>query len=356
MSAGQQFASDNTSGICPEAWEAMAAANRGYAPSYGADAWSERARGSVRALLERPDAQVFFLLNGTAANALALAARSRSFDLILCHERAHIHTSECGAPEFYTGGAKLLPLPGADGKLGAAAVAAQIGSHAGLRSPRPSAVSLSQATEYGTVYDVDELRGLCTVAHAHGLCVQMDGARFANAVAALKVSPAELSWRAGVDVLCLGGTKNGLNTTEVLVFFDPALAQDFEFRYKQAGQLASKMRFQTSQWAAVLESGAWLRHATHANAMATRLAESLQRLPGVRLLQRVQVNAVFVELPPAAAQALRERGWVFHAFIGEHGYRLMCAWSTTDADVQEFAADVRASVGSLSSSRQPPAA
>jgi threonine aldolase len=344
MAAGEQFASDNTSGICPEAWEAMAAANRGYAPSYGVDSWTERAQRGLCTLFERPDARVFFLLNGTAANALALATRCRSFDAIICHERAHIHTSECGAPEFFTGGAKLLPLPGADGKLDAAAVAAQIESQAGLRLPRPGALSLSQATEYGTVYHVDEVRALSDVAHHHRVCVQMDGARFANAVAALRVSPAELSWRAGVDVLCLGGTKNGLNTTEALVFFDPVLARDFEFRHKQAGQLASKMRFQSSQWAAVLESGAWLRHATHANAMAARLAESLCGLPGVQLLLPVAVNAVFVELPPAVARALRERGWVFHAFIGEHGYRLMCSWSTTSADIEEFTADVRASL------------
>jgi threonine aldolase len=346
MAAGEQFASDNSSAICPEAWDALAAANRGYAPSYGADCWTERALQGVRALFERPDARVFFLLNGTAANALALATRCRSFDAILCHERAHVHTSECGAPEFFTGGAKLLPLPGADGKLDAAAVAAQIESQAGLRQPRPGAMSLSQATEFGTVYHVGELRALSEVAHQHRMCVQMDGARFANAVAALQVSPAELSWRAGVDVLCLGGTKNGLNTTEALVFFDLALARDFEFRHKQAGQLASKMRFQSSQWAAVLESGAWLRHANHANAMAARLAASLAGLPGVRLLLPVDVNAVFVELLPAVAQSLRDRGWVFHPFIGEHGYRLMCSWSTTSADVEEFTSDLRASLAS----------
>jgi threonine aldolase len=341
MGAGQQFASDNTSGICPEAWAAMSAANHGYAPSYGDDAWTERARDGLRALLERSDAQVFFLLNGTAANALALATRCRSFDAVLCHERAHIHTTECGAPEFYTGGAKLLPLPGTDGKLDAATVATRIQTHVDQHQPKPGALSLSQTTEHGTVYHPAELRALSEVAHRHGLCVHVDGARFANAVAALAVSPADLSWRAGVDVLCLGGTKNGLNTSEALVFFDPALARDFEYRVKQAGQLASKMRFQSSQWVGVLESGAWLRHARHANAMAVRLAEALRARCAVRLLQPVAANAVFVELPPAVARGLSDRGWVFHAFMGEHGYRLMCSWSTTVDDIEEFVADAR---------------
>jgi threonine aldolase len=344
MRPGMHFASDNTAAICPEAWAAMATANRDYAPSYGEDPWTQRASDLLRALFENPDAQVFFLFNGTAANALALAAGCRSYHGIVCHEQAHIQTSECGAPEFFAGGAKLLPLGGADGKLTAAAVAELAERHSDLHSPRPRALSLSQPTEYGTLYGVDELRALGAVAHSHDMVLHVDGARFANAVAALGASPAALSWRAGVDVLCFGGTKNGLNTTEVVLLFNAELAREFEYRGKQAGQLASKMRFQASQWVGVLESGAWLRHAAHANAMAQRLAGALSGIHGVRLLQPVAVNAVFVELPPAVARQLRERGWGFHAFIGEHGYRLMCSWSTTTADIDGFVADVRAAV------------
>jgi len=208
-------------------------------------------------------------------------------------------------------------------------------------SKKPRALSLSQPTEWGTLYQPGEIAALSAVAHAHGVAVQMDGARFANALAALPgVTAADLSWRVGVDVLSLGGTKNGLNTTEAVVFFNPALAAEFDYRGKQAGQLASKMRFQSSQWQGVLESGAWLRHAAHANAMARRLGAAISAVPGLRLARAVEVNAVFVDMSATVAEAMLAMGWHFYTLSGA-GYRLMCSWATTDADIEAFVRDLQ---------------
>ena len=274
---GWQFASDNTAGICPEAWAALQTANAGFVPSYGADACTGRAAALIRTLFEHDGAEVFFVFNGTAANALALAALTRSYQAIICHEAAHVQTDECGAPEFFSGGAKLLPLRGAGAKLSADAVLQLINQRDDVHFTRPRALTLTQATEWGTVYRPEEIAALSAVAHAHEVAVHMDGARFANALAALPgVSAADISWRAGVDVLSLGGTKNGLATTEALVFFQPALAAQFDYRAKQAGQLASKMRFHSSQWLGVLESGAFLRQRDGA---AARRRD--QRRPGI---------------------------------------------------------------------------
>jgi threonine aldolase len=339
--AGWQFASDNTAGICPEAWAALQSANAGYAPSYGADAWTERACALLRALFEHDSAQVFFVFNGTAANALSLAALTHSYQAIICHEAAHVQTDECGAPEFFSGGSKLLPLRGAGAKLSAAAVLQLITQRDDVHCARPRALSLSQPTEWGTLYRPDEIAALSAVAHAHEVAVHVDGARFANALAALPgVTAADLSWRAGVDVLSLGGTKNGLNTTEAVVFFNPGLAAQFDYRAKQGGQLASKMRFQSSQWQGVLESGAWLRHATHANAMAQRLGSAIGGLPGLRLTRPVEVNAVFVDMNAATAEAMFAMGWHFYT-LADAGFRLMCSWATSDADIVAFASDLQ---------------
>jgi threonine aldolase len=338
---GWQFASDNTAGICPDAWAALHDANAGYAPSYGADAWTERACALIRALFDHAAAEVFFVFNGTAANSLSLAALTRSYQAIVCHEAAHVQTDECGAPEFFSNGAKLLPLPGAGAKLSADAVLRLIMQRDDLHFPKPRALSLSQPTEWGTLYQPQEIAALSAVAHAHGAAVHVDGARFANALAAFPgVTAADLSWRAGVDVLSLGGTKNGLNTTEAVVFFNPALAAEFDYRGKQAGQLASKMRFQSSQWQGVLESGAWLRHAAHANAMARRLGAAISAVAGPRLARAVEVNAVFVDMSVAVAEAMFAMGWHFYTLSGA-GYRLMCSWATTEADIEAFARDLQ---------------
>jgi threonine aldolase len=342
---GWQFASDNTAGICAEAWDALQAANSGYAPSYGADPWTERASALIRALFEHDAAQVFFVFNGTAAYSLSLAALTRSYQAIICHQVAHVQTDECGAPEFFSNGAKLLPLPGGGAKLTADGVRELISERDDVHFPRARALSLSQPTEWGTLYQPAEIAALSAAAHAHGVAVHVDGARFANALAALPgVTAAQLSWRAGVDVLSLGGTKNGLNTTEAVVFFDAALAAEFDARVKQGGQLASKMRFQSCQWQGVLESGAWLRHALHANAMAQRLGAAITDGVQLRLARPVEVNAVFVDMNAAVAEAMFAMGWHFYTLSGG-GYRLMCSWATTEADINVFTRDLRRALG-----------
>ncbi|MSU69720.1 MAG: low specificity L-threonine aldolase [Opitutaceae bacterium] len=342
------FASDNTAGICPEAWTALAEANRGRLPSYGADPWTQRACDLLRATFEKPEAEVFFVFNGTAANSLALASLCQSYHSVICHDDAHIETDECGAPGFFSNGVKLLLSSGPNGKLSPGAVERLILQHTDIHSPKPRVLSLTQSTECGTVYLPNELRALTAVARRHGLSVHMDGARFANAAAALQaragLQPADLTWRAGVDVLCFGGTKNGMNATEAVIFFNPLLAREFDFRCKQAGQLASKMRFPSAQWTGMLQDGAWLRHAAHANDMAQKLAVGLKGLPGVKLRADPEVNAVFAELPAAVAEAMHERGWHFHNFLGDQGCRLMCSWDTQSADLEKFLADLQSAL------------
>lgn len=348
------FASDNTAGLCPEALAALTEANHSSVPSYGDDSRTAQARDLFRQIFET-DCEVFFVFNGTAANALALSACCRvPHTRILCHEMSHVDTDECGAPEFFTGGAKVNPLPGPNGKLHPSAIEAALHRGHGIHYPKAAALSLTQSTELGTLYTPAEISALSSLAHAHHLAVHMDGARFANALAALQppknqnaesrpiISPADLTWRAGIDVLCLGGTKNGLLHTEAVVFFNRERARDFDYRVKQTGQLASKMRFAAAQWISVLRDGAWRRHAAHANIQARRLADGLRTLPDVRLLFEPEANGVFVEMPPALHEALTARGWHFYRFIGEHGYRLMCSWATSPADVDAFLADARA--------------
>ena len=339
---GWQFASDNTAGICPEAWAAVAAANVGYVPSYGEDQWTARAAELIRALFERPQAQVFFVFNGTAANSLSLAALCRSYHGVICHEQSHVQTDECSAPEFFSHGAKLISVPGADAKVQPQAVRAALGRGHDVHSPKARAITISQSTEWGGVYHPAEIAALGACARQHGLALHMDGARFANALAGAGCSAADLTWRAGVDVLSLGGTKCGLNTTEAVVFFDPALAVEFDYRCKQGAQLASKMRFQSSQWVGVLEHGAWLRHARHANAAARELGAALARVAAVPTLRPIEANAVFIELPTTVADAMAARGWHFYR-MGNAGYRLMCSWATLPEDIARFAGDLAAS-------------
>ncbi len=336
----KQFASDNYAGICPEAWAAMAEANVGHARGYGDDPWTARAADLIRELFET-DCEVFFVFNGTSANSLALASLCQSYHSILCHEAAHVETDECGAPEFFSNGTKVLTVAGAEGKIEPAEIERMVRRRSDIHYPKPQVVSLTQATELGTVYTPAEVAELGARARALGLRVHMDGARFANAAAARGVAPKELTWRAGVDVLCFGGTKNGMALGEAVVFFDRALAREFDYRCKQAGQLASKMRFLAAPWVGMLQAGAWLRHARQANAMAARLHEVVRGLPGVQVVRPPQANGVFLQLPPRVAEGMRARGWRFYDFIGG-AYRLMCSWDTQDEDVLAFAADLRA--------------
>lgn len=344
ISQKYHFASDNTSGICPEAWAALAEANRDYLPSYGTDSWTQRACDHIRDVFEKPDAEVFFVFNGTAANSLVLASLCQSYHSVICHEAAHIETDECGAPEFFSNGTKLLLGGGEGGKITPGEVERLVLKRSDIHYPKPRVLSLTQTTENATLYSVEEIRALCEVARRHGLATHMDGSRFSNAMAALKAtaghSPADVTWRAGIDVLCFGGTKNGMNTTEAVVFFNPALARDFDFRCKQAGQLASKMRFLSAQWVGLLQDGAWLRHAAHANAMAKRLAEKLSAFSQVRVVRPPEANGVFVQIPAPIVDALKARGWIIYSFIGSAGCRFMCSWATQPEDVDALVADL----------------
>lgn len=337
----QHFASDNQAGICPEALDYLLKSNdSGHEPSYGDDAWTQRVCDRMRDLFQT-DCEVFFVFNGTAANSLALASLCQSYHSVICHELAHIETDECGGPEFFSNGSKLLTAKGENGKLTPDAIEALVTKRADIHYPRPKVVSITQSTEVGTVYTVEEVRAIAAIAKRRQLRVHMDGARFANAVAALDVDPSEITWRAGVDVLCFGGTKNGLPVGEVVVFFDKKLAEDFAYRVKQAGQLASKMRFISAPWLGLLDNDVWLRNARHANAMARLLHQRLLDIAGVKVLFEPQANAVFAELPDHAAKAMRARGWKFYQFIGAGGCRLMCAWDTQQETVERFAAELR---------------
>ncbi len=342
MGAGsdrRQFASDNYSGICPEVWDAMARANSGHAPAYGNDAWTAHAKRLIRDIFE-VDCEVFFAFNGTAANALALASMCQSYHSILCHELSHVETDECGAPEFFSNGTKLLLVPGEGGRIDPASVATWVTKRADIHYPKPRVLTITQPTELGTLYTIPELQALFEMARRYDLKVHMDGARFANAVAALGVAPKEITWKVGVDVLCFGGTKNGMPIGEAIVFFKKSLAEEFAYRCKQAGQLASKMRFLAAPWVGLLESGAWLENARRANAAAAYLEQKLATIPGVEFLSTRQVNSVFLMLPPVVADRLRERGWQFYTFIGAGGARFMCSWDTTEADCDALVADL----------------
>jgi len=334
-----QFASDNCSGICPEALEAVMVANEGPARPYGDDPWTQEAADALRRVFES-DCEVFFVYSGTAANSLALAAMCRSYHSVICHEVSHVETDECGGPEFFTHGAKILTVGGDLGKVDPVVADALVTSRSDIHYPKPEVLSVTQPTERGTLYTVEELSRLRDLKEKHGLRLHMDGARLANALASLNVSPAEITWKSGVDVLCLGGTKNGMAMCEAVIFFDRSLAREFEYRCKQAGQLASKMRYISAQWAAVLENGTWLRHAAVANAMAGELAKRLGDI-GVEIVYPRQANAVFAAMPDAVSEGLRKKGWHFYNFIASSYNRFMCSWNTRIEAIEALAEDVK---------------
>lgn len=343
----QQFASDNYAGICPEAWGAMEAANRGSVPAYGEDPWTKRAADAFRTLFETDAAEVFFAFNGTAANALALASLCQSYHSVICSASAHVETDECGAPEFFSNGSKLLVVASPDGKLNPALIRSVATGRSDIHFPKPRVVTITQPTETGQLYSLAEIGAIAETCRELGLRLHMDGARFANACASLGCSPAEMTWKAGVDLLCFGGTKNGMAAGEAILFFDPALAEDFGYRCKQAGQLASKMRFLSAPWVGVIEGGAWLAHAAHANACARRLAAAVADVPAFTLMFPVEANAVFLRAAPEHLEALRARGWRFYTFIGG-GARFMFAWDSDPARIDALAHDIRAVAGTES--------
>lgn len=337
-----QFESDNTAAICPEAWAALAEANADGAASYGEDKWTRRVSERVGEIFET-DCEVFLVFNGTAANSLALAQLCRSFHSVICHEHSHIETDECGAPEFFSGGSKLLPITGANGKLDLAQAEAAILRQRGhgVHAPKPHVISITQATELGTVYGRDEIERIGEFARQRSLLVHMDGARFANAVAALDCAPKAITWEAGVDSLCFGGTKNGTAAGELAIFFKKELAREFEYRVKQAGQLASKTRFLAAPWIGLLENDVWLANARRANSRAKTLAKKLTAALGMEPAFPCEASAVFLRLPDRLVAQLHGRGWRFYKFIEPDVYRLMCSWSVTEKDIDDFIEDVK---------------
>ncbi len=337
------FASDNTAAICPPAWSALTEANADGAVSYGDDKWTRRVVERVREVFEI-DCAVFLIFNGTAANSLALSQLCRPYHGVICHENAHIQTDECGAPEFFSGGAKLIPTQGANGKLDLNSVSTALLRYHDVHSPKPRVVSITQATELGTVYQADETAAICEFAREHSLLVHMDGARFANAVAALDCAPKSITWQAGVDVLCFGGTKNGTAAGELVVFFKKDLAIEFDYRAKQGGQLASKMRFLAAPWVGLLNDDAWIENARHSNKCARLLAEKLTAVLGTGPIFPCEASALFLRLPDELVTQLHGCGWRFYKFIEPDVYRLMCAWSTTEKQIDDFVADVTKSL------------
>ncbi len=332
------FASDNASGAHPEVVAALVAANSGHAPAYGADAWTARATDALRDLFGVP-AQVAFTWGGTGANVVGLQCLLEPWQAVICPDSAHIHVDECGAPERFTG-AKLLDVPTPDGKLRPQQVLDHLHLLGDLHHVQPRVVAITQSTEQGTLYQPDEVAALAEVAHAHGLLVYVDGARLANAAAALAGDLRSFTVEAGVDVLTFGGTKNGMVYGEAVVFLDPALGAHVDFVRKQAGQLPSKMRYVAAQFEALLAGDRWLANAAHANAMAQLLAERVAGVPGVTVTRPPEVNAVFALVPAKAVAALQAWSpfYVWDEATGE--VRWMTSFDTTAADVERFAAGV----------------
>ena len=338
------FASDNAAPTSPEILQALLDANTGFVPSYGQDSWTKKFTAQARDLFET-DLLAYPVATGTAANALALATLVRPFGAVLCYEEAHIATDEAGAPEFFMGGAKLLTLPSSDGRIQPMQIESAVlrAADGGIHHVQPEAVSITQATEWGTVYDVDQVSSLSAAARRRGLHVHMDGARFANALVHLGCSAAELTWKAGVDVLSFGATKNGALAAEAVIFFNPAIAANFERRRKRAGHLWSKMRFLSAQLSAYVEGDLWLRNARQANSMAQRLATGLSRATQVSLVQPVEANELFVAMPEETIDRLSAGGAVFYRWIEVPGIsqpvvRLVTSFQTTERDVDSFLA------------------
>ncbi|MET8978076.1 low specificity L-threonine aldolase [Streptomyces sp. NPDC004539] len=328
------FSSDNTAATSPEILEALTRAASGQALPYGADDHSAAVRRRFADLFEC-EVDVLFVSTGTAANALSLATLTPPWGSVLCHRDSHINNDECGAPEFYTAGAKLVPLGGTDAKIDPAELRTAVRHKAGdVHSVEPSVVSITQATETGAVYTPDEIRELGRITKDAGLRLHMDGARFAGAVASLGATPADLTWRAGVDLLSFGATKNGTMTADAIVVFDRSLTSQLAFRNKRAGQLTAKMRFQAAQLDAYLTDGLWLRNAAHANTMAARLQDGLKAIPGVELLGAADANILFARLPQQVIDGLHADGFVFyHDRWGQGVVRLVTSFATTTEEI-----------------------
>lgn len=339
------FASDNTSGVPPEVLAAITRANEGHAPPYGDDTLMLRVRDRLREIFEAPEAAVYLVATGTAANALAISIACPPWGAVFCHRSAHIAEDECGAPEFYSGGAKLVLVEGAEGKMTPETLSGPLAATGagGVHGVQRGMLTLTNVTEAGTVYFPPEVAALAALARAEGLPVHLDGSRFANAVVATGATPAEMTWKAGVDILSFGGTKNGLIGVEAVILFDPAKAWEFELRRKRGGHLFSKHRYLSAQFDAYLEDGLWLRLAAQANAMGQRLASGIAASPGCSLFQAASANMVFAKLPQAAHDRAEAAGAVYNRMplLAEGACRLVCSWCTTPTEVDGFLALLR---------------
>ena len=341
------FASDNAGPVHPKVMEALARANDGYAMAYGADAIMDEVREKIRAVFEAPEAAVYLVATGTAANSLLLATMTNPWETVFCSPMAHINEDECNAPEFYMGGAKLTLVPSVDAKMTPDALRSKILAEGGrgVHGPQRGPVSVTQVTEKGTVYSVSELKALTDVARDYGLKTHLDGARFANALCHLGCSAAEMTWKAGIDAVSFGGTKNGLMGVEAAVIFDPALAWEFELRRKRGAHLFSKHRYLSAQMQAYLTDDLWIETATLANARSARLAEGLRAVPGVEMLFEPQANLIFARFPRALHKRLVDGGAVYNIWDGDAHVgdpdepliaRFVCDWSMTDDLVDRF--------------------
>jgi threonine aldolase len=328
------FASDNNSGVHPSVLEAMSLVNEGHVVAYGDDPYTEAAAGKIRKQFGE-GADVFFVFTGTGANVLGLKAATENWNSIICTDTAHIHCDECGAPEFFTG-CKLLTVCAPDGKLTVDLVKKHMHGFDFEHHSQPGVVSVTQATEMGTVYTPYEIREISDYAHSLGLLVHMDGARICNAAASLGVSFHEMTTDAGVDVISFGGTKNGLMYGEAVVFINPLLANNFKYVRKQGMQLASKMRYIAAQFDAMLTDDLWLRNASHANRMAGMLANEISGIPGIQITRKVQINGVFAIIPPRIIEEL-QREYFFYVWNKDSSeVRWMTSWDTTEEDVKGF--------------------
>ncbi|KAJ55130.1 threonine aldolase [Actibacterium mucosum KCTC 23349] len=342
------FASDNTSPVPQQVLDALTEANKGYASPYGADALMDEVRAEIRTQFEAPEAEIYLVATGTAANALSLACLCPPWGTIYCHRNAHVEEDECGAPEFFAGGAKLTLLDGPDAKFDAAALAQALDftARAGVHNVQKGAVTLTNATEAGAVYTPAEIADIAATAHAADVPVHMDGARFANALVSVGCTPAELTWKAGVDVLSFGGTKNGLMGVEAVILFDPKHAWEFELRRKRGGHLFSKHRYLSAQMAAYLRDGLWRTLAMRANTAAAELSKGILTLPGTSLLHPTRANEVFAAWPRAGHRRAQSAGAQYYLWPMNQtlegpddeavSARLVCSWSTSAADVESF--------------------
>ncbi len=335
MSMGQiSFASDNNSGVHPKMMDAIVRANQGHAVGYGDDEWTRKADQCLKEIFGA-DVVPYYVFNGTGANMIALQTAVRPFHSIITAATGHINVDECGAPSKFTS-CMVKEIQTADGKLTPGLIAKQLHGFGDQHHSQPKVIYISQSTELGTIYTPRELKAISELAHQHDMYVHMDGSRLANACATLNIGLRELSRDCGVDILSLGGTKNGMMMGETVIAFRPELAENIHFYRKQSAQLYSKMRYLSAQFPVYFENNLWLENARNANQMAKKLAEALQQFPGIRVTQKVEANAVFLIMPPEAIQGLREHYFFYTWDESCHEVRLVCSWDTTEEDVNSL--------------------